>query len=88
MPQVILARGQLSEWLPRSSPGLLIFALGALLWVSIVLCMLPITVLAFQAGWMFRNKPQLHAKAVMILVCIGAANVVIAPASALYILYA
>lgn len=85
MPQAILAREQPSEWIPRSSLGLLLLAPGALLWVSIVLCMLPITVLAFPAEWMFKNKPQLHANAVMTLVCMGAANVVITPASVIYI---
>jgi hypothetical protein len=61
---------------------------GALLWISIVLCMLPITALAFPAEWMFKNRPNLHATAVTILVCLGAANVVIAPATVLYLLYA
>ncbi|XYD08973.1 hypothetical protein R1A27_29230 [Methylobacterium sp. NMS12] len=85
MSQAILAREQLSDWLPRSSLAILILVPGALLWISIVLCMLPITVLAFPAEWMFRNNPKRHANAVMTLVCIGAANVVITPASVLYI---
>ncbi|MBN4097394.1 MULTISPECIES: hypothetical protein [Methylobacterium] len=88
MSEAILARDQRTEWLPRSRLGLLIFVPGALLWISIVLCMLPITVLAFPAEWMFKNRPNLHATAVMILVCLGAANVVIAPATVLYLLYA
>jgi hypothetical protein len=88
MPQAILAREQLGECTPRSRLGLLIFIPSVLLWISLVVCMLPITVLAFPAEWLFKDKPQLHANAVMTLVLIGAANAVIVPASVIYILCA
>lgn len=86
MAQVILTREQLSEFLPRSRLGIFLLVPGALLWIAIVVCMLPITVLAFPAEWLFKDKPQLHANAVMTLALIGAANAVIAPASVIYIL--
>jgi len=68
--------------------GALLFVPCIIVWTIGVLCMLPITILAFPAQYLFANNPKFHGDVVTGLVILGAANALITPAAVLCTIYA
>lgn len=68
--------------------GALLFVPCLIVWTIGVLCMLPITILAFPAQYLFEHNPKLHGDVVTGLVVIGAFNALITPVAMIYYIYA
>jgi hypothetical protein len=64
-----------------------IFVPCFIVWTIGVICMLPITILAFPAQYLFEHKPKLHGDIVTGLIIIGASNALFTPLIMLYSIY-